>query len=486
MMKAVLKTLAISFGGGLALGAGMRLTQGPVKSRREPGVDLDPLLARLKSVESRIVRMETTAPASAAPAEPSPVVEKTLAAFESRLAAQFNDVQHLRGEIRSVDQRLVAMDAQLPVIIQSTVDVRFREAERKLQQDFEEAQSRSMAAFVDTLQTRVVERISTLESNLAEQSNAIGKLRDTSLRTDENLQKMVAGIERLVDQSRAPQPPPSPENIAPPHEPAPKVHPAEPATGQPEVGPHLETARVHAVDLEQPGERSPEKPSPEAPLFSEAAMGLHVPEDIPVLAHVPEMVHAGVTETAHSNGAGSEPKIAASNVSEPVLQSEPGEPAPHAEYEWVNRIGLELLAPRPKPRMGMRIPVLVGLVAVLMILIAGLVYSGVLQRYFNSSAIPQTSTLASTAPSTDPAVPPQNSRERAAAQPGDLSAPMEQAREYQRRKDWINAEAAYRSALETNPANRDAALGLSDVLYQEYKYEESAAVLNKLSASKSQ
>jgi thioredoxin-like negative regulator of GroEL len=63
---------------------------------------------------------------------------------------------------------------------------------------------------------------------------------------------------------------------------------------------------------------------------------------------------------------------------------------------------------------------------------------------------------------------------------------MEQAREYQRRKDWANAEAAYRSALETNPANRDAALGLSDVLYQEQKYEESAAVLNKLSASKSQ
>ena len=51
MMKAVLKTLALSFGGGIALGAGIRLTQGPAKSRRgETGVDgvnLDPLLARL-------------------------------------------------------------------------------------------------------------------------------------------------------------------------------------------------------------------------------------------------------------------------------------------------------------------------------------------------------------------------------------------------------------------------------------------------------
>ena len=58
MMKAVLKTLAISFGGGLALGAGIRLTQGPAKSRRQPPVDLDPLLARIQNVESRIVEME--------------------------------------------------------------------------------------------------------------------------------------------------------------------------------------------------------------------------------------------------------------------------------------------------------------------------------------------------------------------------------------------------------------------------------------------
>ena len=40
MMKAVLKTLAISFGGGLAIGAGIRLTQGASKPRRESEIDL--------------------------------------------------------------------------------------------------------------------------------------------------------------------------------------------------------------------------------------------------------------------------------------------------------------------------------------------------------------------------------------------------------------------------------------------------------------
>src|ERR1700736_2875702 len=226
MMKAVFKTLAISFGGGLALGAGIRLTQGPSKTPPQPRVDLDPLLARLKNVEGRIVHIETSAPVprGAAPAPPA-IPEKTLAAFESKLAAQLADAEQLRGEIRRVDQRLGDLDAHLPVIIQSTVDVRFQEVERRLQQDFEEAQNRSMAAFVDTLQTKVVERISTLETNLAQQSSAIGNLRDASLRTDENLQKMLVGIEKLVDQTKVLQPEPSgsPPSAAPP---PPKAEPA--------------------------------------------------------------------------------------------------------------------------------------------------------------------------------------------------------------------------------------------------------------------
>ena len=75
---------------------------------------------------------------------------------------------------------------------------------------------------------------------------------------------------------------------------------------------------------------------------------------------------------------------------------------------------------------------------------------------------------------------------RAAGKPGDLTTLIDLGREYARRKDWAKAEAAYRSALETSPGNRDAAFGLSDVLYQEQKYEESAAVVNKLSAIKAQ
>src|SRR5437870_3034651 len=141
MMKAVLKTLAISFGGGLALGAGLRLSQGPSKAQPQPRVDLDPLLGRLKSVENQIVEIEASARAArTAPvpqtAPPSfAVAERTLAAFESRLASQFAEVDRLRTDVQHVEQRLSDLDAHLPVIVQSSVDVRFQEVERKLQQE---------------------------------------------------------------------------------------------------------------------------------------------------------------------------------------------------------------------------------------------------------------------------------------------------------------------------------------------------------------
>jgi hypothetical protein len=273
-----------------------------------------------------------------------------------------------------------------------------------------------------------------------------------------------------------------------------------------------------AVDEPKPEELAPavskpvaikplvtESAEPEPALISNASQLQEVAPGVAVLGCVPEITaHPSDIETPHTNGAGHEPvapkapavvesHAAGAADSVPSLQPPAAdEPVKSDEsYEWVNRIGLELLAPREKPRRSWRVPLSVGLVAGLM-LIVGLFYSGLFQRYFNSTnARPQSSTLASTAPASDtPVAPPaadnnlQTLEQRAASKPADPSSLVELAREYQRRKDWTKAETAYRSALETSPGNRDAALGLSDVLYQQQKYEESAAVLNKISSDK--
>lgn len=514
MMKSVLKTLALSFGGGLAIGAGIRLTQGgSARTRKEPGVDLDPLLRRLKSVENRIVEIESTAhaeaPERAAASTPPEMAAafETLGAFEARLAAQFADIEQTRGAIRQLDRRLADMDsripatvqsldrrlseldAQIPVVIQSTVDLRFREVEQKLQQEFEEAQTRSMEAFVATLQNKVVDRISTLETNLADQSEAIGKLRDTSLKTDENLQKMLAGIERLVDQTRGfPSPAGTAASAPPPSAPS---EPKREAISEPAFTAREQKASVLVSDVERDVES----------LVAEVA------PDVPVLARIPELPHeeAPSKAAAHANGViqdSTAPEHAASEAAVATLEPPVKEEMPGAEagsaaatdheekaeesYEWVNRIGLELLAPRPKPRSPWKIPVVVGLIGGLVI-IAALFYTGFLKGYLDPvSHAP--AALASTAPTAEPPAPAttpgdlQTLEQRAAAKPGDPVSLVDLAREYARQKNWSKAEATYRSALEASPGNRDAALGLSDVLYQEQKYEESAAVLNKLSS----
>ena len=488
----------------------MRLAQGPTKSRREPGVDLDPLLSRLKDVESRISEMEQESgahiepPMSAAPL-PTEVLGQSLVAFEARLASQLNDVEQIRGDIQRVDERLADLDSQLPVLVQSTVDVRFQAVEKKLQQEFEQAQTRSMAAFVDTLQSKVVDRISTLETNLVEQSQAIAKLRDASQRSDENLQKMLAGIERLVDQSKAPPSPPAPVAVAPPvvplavpRESPASIYEAASAIGRKEPVAPSDGVQARTKEFAEPPAAAEPAPEPRE-VFTKSRYEL--PADTPILAVVPEIPTADTPEMVYIKVSADEtpaprPATASSlddTVVEPVAASVTEMPKPAAElpapepllpqepqesYEWVNKIGLELLAPRPKPRIGWRIPLVIGLAAGI-ILIVGLLYTGMLQHFFESGAVPQTSTLASAAPAT--AEPPTQT-----AKSSDSSALLEQAREFQRGKDWTKAESAYRTILESDPDNRDAAIGLSDVLYQEQKYEESAAVLNKLRSAKSQ
>ena len=327
-------------------------------------------------------------------------------------------------------------------------------------------------------------------------------MRDASERSDDNLQKMLAGIERLVDQTKAP-PAPAPVTVAPPvpaavpRESPAAVYEAASAIVRKEPVETYDGVRLYSTEVApQPIARTDAPPVDEKPVVAAKPL-FELPEDTPVLAAVPEISPADAHETVHAKVSAAEilaPKpVAASSPAKAAPETKaaaasgtelpPPEPLkPEESYEWVNKIGLELLAPRPKSRIGWRIPVIVGL-ALALLLMVGLLYSGMLQHFFESSAVQQTSALASTSPTASAPEPPAPVQ---SARPSDNSVEMDVAREYQRRKDWTKAESSYRALLETNPNNRDAAIGLSDVLYQEQKYEESAAVLNKLRSAKSQ
>ena len=144
---------------------------------------------------------------------------------------------------------------------------------------------------------------------------------------------------------------------------------------QPEkLAARLNQVREGAVPHVEEGQRLPE---PQPILVSQVPVAVET-TPVPVPASAPVAAEAHSAEVAT-----------------------PGEsPQSEESFEWVNRIGLELLAPQPKPHRAWRIPLAVGLVAGL-ILIAGLLYSGILQRFLTSGALRQTSTLASTSPEPD-------------------------------------------------------------------------------------
>ena len=113
--SSVWRNLAVTFGGGLALGAvGMKLTQTALRPvdapfRSEP----DPLTDRLSSVEKRLERVEhVPAPARPAPAQPvaTPMDQKVLEAVIGAVDARLHE------HAGQVDRRLADLEARMAVM----------------------------------------------------------------------------------------------------------------------------------------------------------------------------------------------------------------------------------------------------------------------------------------------------------------------------------------------------------------------------------
>ncbi len=62
----------------------------------------------------------------------------------------------------------------------------------------------------------------------------------------------------------------------------------------------------------------------------------------------------------------------------------------------------------------------------------------------------------------------------------DTKTKLDAAKQAMERKDYVQAEEAYKQVLATEPHNVDALTGLASVLYREDKMEESAAVLDRI------
>ncbi len=204
--------VAIAVGAGV--GAGIATFFGRRRIQpRSPLVNLNPLIERLDSIETR-VELAECAPAPEPPiglADQAREIEllRNSAAETERLAA---------AEIRLSEERFEEFTASVPDRINSLIAPRVEDLRLRLRAEMEESIENRLQMFEQSLDERISARIAAVERSLVDQSESLNDLRCRASQTDLSLEKLVGAIERLCEQSkpaavREPTPVPDPEPV---------------------------------------------------------------------------------------------------------------------------------------------------------------------------------------------------------------------------------------------------------------------------------
>jgi hypothetical protein len=188
-MAKLLKILAASVGGGLVLGAGIRL--GEAIAAQRPALRLErgePLAERLGEMEERLLSLEAENPVG----------------LVSRLERQAAEISAVRTrldteglQIEALSETSQRLRAELQDWLEESVAARMEEVETRLKAESERGQKQVLDAFTESVQTRVIHRISRLEHQVTSQSAAMSELRECSLRTELSVQKLLGGLDKL-------------------------------------------------------------------------------------------------------------------------------------------------------------------------------------------------------------------------------------------------------------------------------------------------
>lgn len=232
------------------LGAGIRLGEALVsREQAEPQNSRDDkeVAARLGLIEDRLKHLEI--------APSGPLAGKDAAAFEtmrSEMAARDRRVEAL-GEIS------ISLRSELQTWLEESVAARMTEVESKLRSEAEQSRKNMLDAFAETVQTRVMQRIARLEEEVAGQSAAMNELRECSLRTEQSVQRLLGGIDRLVARQSARPEEPTTDRIAERPE-SPDATPLDGHSPAKSVSPDESTADASAREESAPGAERPAAP----------------------------------------------------------------------------------------------------------------------------------------------------------------------------------------------------------------------------------
>ncbi len=477
MANSLIRGLALTLGGGLAVGLGIKIGQSsaPSVAPSEP-VDFGPVLDRIEGVESRIGSVESAhaeaiaqlhAEASAQLKEAGPMIIPSMQELEQRVQLQSSEVEALRAEIlraaKKSDDRIDglgvavnSLESKIPGMIDESMKPRFDELRERVQREMAGTASQTLEVFADRIQARVVEKITSIEGDLARQSENIKDLRDYSLKTDQNLQRLLVGVESLADKiNRKFDAPVEQARVAPPTPRPALVPPSVQASST--AGAAVAPPAVSS----QPAVESRPAPPP-APTSLAQAPAAAAPAPAPIAASKPTIL----PPPAEPVTAPDSPAKFELDDAEDVRLPRETFPAPkfatRPEFE-------DLLADSPRSNGLRKAAIAGGSLFLAAALFAGVELSGVLHK--TTSAHAQTKVAATAVSGTDTL----DTKKLT-----DQSELLDQARTFNQKKEYAKAEGIYRKILKMDPSNVEVKRLLASVLLRQDKIEESAKVIESI------
>jgi len=189
-MAKLIHILAASVGGGLVLGASIRLGEAIGTSARKR--ERSPALAhRLNRLEQKIAK---------SPA-PSQDWQAVFAGVTARMDRQQSEMQALRQQVSGAMLPKATADnpaKDLRQQVSEEVDRRLAALEEKLHLSMERANRETAGAMVSSIERRLAPQIERLEQEIGDQAAAVAALRDCSLQSERSIQRLLTVMERTL------------------------------------------------------------------------------------------------------------------------------------------------------------------------------------------------------------------------------------------------------------------------------------------------
>ena len=151
---------------------------------------IKPILDRLDEIDARVNQMETGD-------EPVPSDVRTW--LSSQMEDTFRDPRAGDRDL-ALGRSAKDLEARLPEMIEEAVTTRFHQMADKLQRDIEDTHVRTLETFVKNIQVKLVQRVAALETGMTQQAEAMHQLREYSQRTEDNLSRLLIGVDKLAQE----------------------------------------------------------------------------------------------------------------------------------------------------------------------------------------------------------------------------------------------------------------------------------------------